>query len=152
MVSKVENNYENLKIASSNPIMLDAMASTIAGNDAMKKEAVISIFHDMDKEDDGDCSDGDFMEDEYRVLKDATLNEKSVFEACLVPNDSYRSDYISQAIDSISLVSTLRETRALVGFSRLLPRPQRWTVVCRKKSPAFKEEAHRLDYRVTIDR
>lgn len=121
LVSKVETNYENLKIASSNPIMLDAMASTIAGNDTMKKEAVISIFHDMDKEDDGDCSDGDFMEDEYRVLKDATLNEKSVFEACLVPNDSYHSDYISQAIDSISLVSTLRETRALVGFSRLLP-------------------------------
>lgn len=122
LTALVEEQFDNLKKVSSNPEMLDLMAMAIAGNNTARKEAIVSIFRDLDESgDDDNSTDNDFREEEYHVLKNATLREKSIFEARSIAIEDYGSSYLAEAVDGITLVTTLRETRALVGFSRLLP-------------------------------
>jgi hypothetical protein len=66
-------------------------------------------------------SDEDFRFDEYQAFHgkfDSSANNKRDFEVVL-GNDGY--DYSSYGLENIYLVKSLREVRALIGFTRLRP-------------------------------
>lgn len=88
-------------------------------------EEIISAYREYN----GNVSAGrtqtemDFRKIEYDVIREVPPSalQKGVFSAKVVETDSYSSSFLKEVVSSISLVSTLKETKALVGFTRLFP-------------------------------
>ena len=120
-VQYVESQMESLKQAEAGG-MLDCMVNALAGARRLDPDGLLSAYRDMKNERDSSSStDGDFKQEEFRTLASGTNQQKGIFGATILPSEAYRYDPIKQIAESVSLVTTLRETRALVGFSRLLP-------------------------------
>lgn len=61
--------------------------------------------------------------EEYEILSDPERckSDPESFEGRSLSPLEYSSDLLKVAVESISLISTLKETKALIGFSRLYP-------------------------------
>lgn len=101
---------------------LDAFVSGLADNRNYSEEAIKEVYYDLVS---GECrsemTDCDYKQEEYRTLTLGKLKQKGVFDEVVIDANDYDSTYIKHIADCIGLVYTLRETRALVGFSRLYP-------------------------------
>lgn len=64
-----------------------------------------------------------YKHEEYGVLSDPDRFKSDLesFEGSALPSSEYSSRLLKSAVESISLISTLKETKALIGFSRLYP-------------------------------
>lgn len=62
----------------------------------------------------------DFLYQEYQMLS-MTVQQKPYFESRCRPSTDYDLREFSGLLESISLVPTITETRAFLGFSRLIP-------------------------------
>ena len=121
IVQYVEDQFEALEQAEQNG-MLETVAKMLADAVHLNLEGLLSVYRDMKTGGDGSSStDGDFKQEEFFTLSNGTNQHKGVFEVDILTPDVYQYDAIRQVAESVSLVTTLRETRVLVGFSRLLP-------------------------------
>lgn len=68
-------------------------------------------------------TEGSYREEEYRALchPDWVHTEPEVFDGTCISIDDYSSEIMSEVVESVTLVTTLKETKALVGFMRLYP-------------------------------
>ncbi|WP_165052176.1 MULTISPECIES: DUF1998 domain-containing protein [unclassified Adlercreutzia] len=83
-----------------------------------------AVFFDLESEESAsDQTESDYREAEYRTLKQASESnrQKGTFEGKRIDVREYESSLIRSMIESVTLVTTLKETRALVGFTRLYP-------------------------------
>lgn len=64
-----------------------------------------------------------YKHEEYDVLSDPDRFKSDLgsFEGSALPSSEYSSRLLKSTVESISLISTLKETKALIGFSRLYP-------------------------------
>lgn len=72
--------------------------------------------------DGGSMTEGDYRQQEFVTLGAAERSVPGVFDARAVDIAEYNSKYLGSLARKVVLVKTLRETRALVGFDRLLAR------------------------------
>ena len=121
IASFVQQRMENLQKAEAGG-MLDLMIDSLADAKGYDKDLVKAAYLDFASESNSDSvSVGDFREEEYLILSKGSPKQTGVFDEDLVGPEGYDSNYIKHAVECVGLVSTLRETRALVGFSRLYP-------------------------------
>lgn len=121
VVSFVEQNIDMLKGTESND-NLDMVADLLSRGNKFTKDDIKDAYLDsLSKSRENDMSDGDYKEEEYRILSKGASRQTGIFDEEIVNSGSYASSYIKHAIEYVGLVSTLRETRALIGFSRLYP-------------------------------
>lgn len=121
VVECVEKQFEALEQAEQKD-MLDMAIKMIAGAAGLSIDGLMSVYSNMKKGGDGlRSTDGDFKQEEFITLSSGSNQQKGVFEVDILASDEYKNELVHQIVESISLVTTLRETRALVGFSRLLP-------------------------------
>lgn len=94
-----------------------AKAQTADLSDADLQTALEAVFGaERDDMPDNDQSERDFRRPEYRLLREANTDE--ALRISPVPPDDYGDD-LGTWLNRITLVSRLRETRALWGFSRV---------------------------------
>lgn len=121
----VENNFESLSMAfQANEAMLGMMAETLAKQCSFSAGDIKAAFLDAQvKPTEDEETEGGYKEQEFKTLlaAKASSQEKGSFEGKLVTPLSYSSILMRSLIDSITLVNTLKETKALVGFTRLFP-------------------------------
>ena len=121
IVQYVEDHFEELAQAEQKE-MLNVFAKMLADTAHLDLGGILSVYRDMKAGGDGSLTtDGDFKQEEFFTLSSGTNQYKGVFEADILLSDSYQSVAIRKIVESVSLVTTLKETRALVGFSRLSP-------------------------------
>lgn len=107
--------------------ILGAFLSPLALNLHVEVESLIDEFKTRFKQDSdsGVPSDEEITEDQYRQFEYDNLirtsgSDSGEFNSQAIPSSVY-SSIIRNFFDIITIVSKLRETRALVGFSRLIP-------------------------------
>ena len=121
IVQCVESQFEKL-VQAEQKEMLNDIAKMLADTAHLDLGGILSVYRDMKAGGDGSLTtDGDFKQEEFFTLSSGTNQYKGVFEAKILLSDAYQSVAIRQIVESVSLVTTLKETRALVGFSRLFP-------------------------------
>lgn len=127
--------YEAIKSAYINAAatadtVLEAFLKNTAQNANVDVSVLVSEFkyrinQEEDNNDDTDNED-EISEDQYRQFEYENLiktsgSDSEEFNSFAYPSTNY-SDLISNSFETITIVPKLRETRALVGFSRLLPK------------------------------
>lgn len=121
----VENNFERLSMASeANEAMLEMMAETLADKSTFSASDIKAAFLDTQgTPTESEETEGGYKEQEFKTLlaAKASSQERGSFEGKLVTPLSYSSNLLRSLIESITLVSMLKETKALVGFTRLFP-------------------------------
>jgi len=101
--------------------MLELFVGGMVAGSNFDVDSCIRAYHEL-KSSDGkeDTTEGDYRFEEYRNLTTVSNQQKGVFEAKVLSSSEYASNLLQTLFESVTLVTTLRETRALVGFSRLL--------------------------------
>lgn len=121
----VENNYDRLSMAAENGgSMLDMVIELLSQQSNFTISDIKAAFKDAQNEPTESVeSEGSYREQEYETLlaARASSQEKGAFEGKLVPPIAYESSLLRSFVESITLVNTLKETKALVGFTRLFP-------------------------------
>ncbi len=127
--------YESMKRAyefadATSDTILEAFLRNTADKENIDVSILISEFKirlEKDKiYDDNSVNEEEVSEDKYRQFEYENLIKSSgsdgeEFNSIAIESSQY-SKLISNAFQTITIVPKLRETRALVGFSRLLPR------------------------------
>lgn len=126
LVEFIQKNYEKLKkYAARGEEQLDEfIEDSLVEKCRYAADEIKAAFLDLDSEEPtSEQTEGDYREAEYKTLKHASESskQKGTFEGKAIDATEYESDLINQAVESITLVTTLRETKALIGFMRLNP-------------------------------
>lgn len=126
LVEFVQKNYDKLKKYASrgNEQLDEFIEDSLVEKCAYTAREIKAAFLDVENEQPTSSqTEGDYREAEYKTLKYAneSSRQKGTFEGKAISSDSYNSNLIKQAIESITLVTTLKETKALIGFTRLYP-------------------------------
>ena len=103
---------------------LDLIVGVLSKSSNYSAEQIKAAFSDAQSlGSDAVASEGDYREAEFATLKHAAQSsqEPGAFVGQLKPVISYSSSRIKRIVESVTLVSTLKETKALVGFTRLNP-------------------------------
>lgn len=100
--------------------LLDDGIDMIADSHALDR-AVISMCYERLKEDAPESTDSSYLYEEYCTLKDPKLIRKDEFSGRTVAPEHYSSKIMRKYLTGVTLVDTITVTRALVGFSRLIP-------------------------------
>lgn len=121
LVGFVEDNFDDLSKAD-DAGMLELLAGSLARNGGHNADNLLAVYTEMKSGGDPlGVTEGDFRQDEFYTLANASNQQKGVFEGLIMDPRSYSSPEIRSIVKNLTLVTTLRETRALVGFTRLLP-------------------------------
>ena len=77
----------------------------------------------LDSQNDGSLSEGSYREEEFEALcyPERIHTDADTFEGVRHNIDEYSSTIMASIVEATTLVTTLKETRALVGFTRLYP-------------------------------
>lgn len=119
----LEANYANIAEAeAAGQKAFDLVVRTAAKAGGVDAASLASAYR-MKREgkDSESMSEGDYRLEEFGVLCDSREQQDHVFESKSLSPNNYAADFFHESFSGISLVSTLKETRALVGFSRLVP-------------------------------
>ena len=122
----IQKNYEKLKkySARGEEQLDEFIEDSLVEKCRYSAGEIKAAFLDLDSEETtSDQTEGDYREAEYKTLKHASESskQKGTFEGKAIEASEYESDLINQTVESITLVSTLKETKALIGFTRLYP-------------------------------
>ena len=122
----IQKNYEKLKkySARGEEQLDEFIEDSLIEKCRYSAGEIKAAFLDLDSEETtSDQTEGDYREAEYKTLKHASESskQKGTFEGKAIEASEYESDLINQTVESITLVSTLKETKALIGFTRLYP-------------------------------
>jgi len=122
----IQKNYEKLaKYAGRGEEQLDEFIedSLVEKCKYSAAEIKAAFLDELNGDQTDDQSEADYREAEFKTLKQASESsrQKGTFEGKAISSEEYASSLIREAVESITLVSTLKETKALVGFSRLYP-------------------------------
>lgn len=125
VIEAAENNMDDLKDAAEDgeKWLVKEAARIAKHTPGVTADALVQAFHLLDENDGSDdISEGDYRFAEFAALLNPKEYEtEGYFAAHPAPLDEYSSEGIRHIFSSITLVDTLRETRALVGMTRLSP-------------------------------
>lgn len=126
LVVFVQKNYDKLKKYAARGVdQLDEfIEDSLVEKCKYSADEIKAAFFDLENEEPtSDQTEGDYREAEYKTLKLASESsrQKGTFEGKRVDAGKYDSELLNAAVESVTLVSTLKETRALIGFTRLYP-------------------------------
>lgn len=84
------------------------------------KEELCQAFERLIETQDTSLTESDYRYQEYQMLS-MSVREKPYFESRCRPANDYDLKELSGLLESVSLIPTITETRAFLGFSRLIP-------------------------------
>ena len=121
----IDDSFEDLKQGYElGSAQFDFVCQMIAKGYNYTADNIASAFQDrLINRDDSPCTDSGYKLVEYETLKNAPAiaQKKGIFEGSRLSKDEYSSECMNELVVSTTLVTTLKESRALVGFSRLYP-------------------------------
>lgn len=128
--------------------VLDDVLDTLATLCQLPKASLLLAYQMRKTQSTSDVSEDEYLHEEYLTLKEARSSAKGEFEASMADPLAYNLPIINSYISRMTLVDTLKVTRALVGLSRLNPtandgRPMRERRATLSRNP-------RLDWTLAI--
>lgn len=127
LISLVSNNIDNLQdFEGLGEEALIKYAGLLGPQNGMSYSAdqVITAYRKLAApQNDAPTSEGSYREEEFEVLcyPDRVHANTDVFEGARHNIEDYSSSIMASVVETVTLVTTLKETRALVGFTRLYP-------------------------------
>lgn len=127
LVSLVSSNIDDLrKFEEMGEEALVMPARFLGSQNGMNYSAnqVIAVYHKLAAaQNEAPISEGSYREEEFEALchPDQVHANADVFEGARHSIDEYSSPIMASVVEAVTLVTTLKETRALVGFTRLYP-------------------------------
>ena len=122
----IEENFEDLsETYVEGEKSFDRTVKLISRSTSYTSEEIKNAFADRlnNETQVSNVTEGDYLEAEYTTLKASSHNSSwnDSFEATAVDVGQYTSNIMKGVVEGVTLVSTLKETKALVGFTRLFP-------------------------------
>lgn len=127
LISLVSSNISDLrKFEEMGEEALAMSARFLGSQNGMNYPAnqVIAAYHKLAAaQNEAPTSEGSYREEEFEALcrPDQVHANVDVFEGARHGIDEYSSPIMASVVEAVTLVTTLKETRALVGFTRLYP-------------------------------
>lgn len=121
VIALLDECYEDLLEAEESGSLDVALKFAVKGS-VVDQDQLRQAFLERKGAENGDQkTDAEFRWEEFCTLKSAAVKQKGIFTGVAMSIDDYKSALMEKTLSGTTLVSMLRETRALVGFTRLYP-------------------------------